>query len=171
LVCARLGWLALSEGQENDAQRLLARALAIFRKVGEVRGAVMVQLGLSRVAIEAGHLARAADCHLHAELAARQQGDRPAMGAALAVRAQVALGNGNTAAAVAALHQARSIQVLIGHATSLGVVTLDLADAQRRRGDSEAAAVAAAEALDIFNRVGASDFAEVGRRALARARD
>ena len=169
LVCARLGWLSLSLGELGEARRHLTTALAIFRTVGEARGAMMALLGMSRVAVESGDSARAAECHEQAERAAREQGDRPALGAALTVRSLVAVMNEDTAGAVAAIHQARDIQISIGHHTSLGVVTLDLADAQWRHGDPAAAMKTAAEAVDMFDRVGIPDFAAVGRRVLARA--
>ncbi|MDZ7801510.1 MAG: BTAD domain-containing putative transcriptional regulator [Trueperaceae bacterium] len=150
----RLGQVAFSEGDFDDAYEQLEESRRLRLRIGEVRSIQVNLVSLARLAAERQRLDLAHRYLRDAEEMSRDRLDRPGLSMILIERGVVALAAGEADDAVALLTEALTIARAHGTALHVGCVLRDLGAAQAAAGRGADAAGSLAEAVATFARVG-----------------
>jgi len=148
------GMLAHLQCEYPAAVRRLEAALAVYRELGDRRGAAGILSSLGSVAREQSRYARARELQTEALAEFEALGDRPGMAAARDSLGFAAWLEGDFATTTAECTQALAAFTELGDAEGAAGAELNLGVAAMYQGDHEAAAAALARSGELAEQVG-----------------
>ena len=149
-----LGNLATAAGEYARARELLEECLEIRRRIGDSRGTGLAQGNLANLATVEGDFSRARSLLDESAAAFRRRGDMWGYSSALGNLASLAIATGDIGTARQRLEESLVAIRVTGRARWTAWALVQLAAVTRLDGDPRRAASLAADALEIFRRLG-----------------